>query len=128
MNYRVDQYGRLTYVECLPGGNRIATEQDALDWVAICGENETDRLLLYADCLTDDFFRLSTGVAGGILLKFVNYRLKVAAVIPPALANQGKFGEMVIETNRGNQFRVFDDRKDAVEWLSGERNAKDTNL
>jgi hypothetical protein len=120
MNYQVNKDGKHTFVECLPVGNRIANEQDALDWVAVCGEYGTDRLLLHAECLTADFFDLSTGVAGAILLKFVNYRLRVAAVIPFARSRQGKFGEMVIETNRGNQFRVFDDRDGAVAWLSGE--------
>ncbi len=104
-------------VECLPDGQQLSSEDDALELVAACGENETPRLLLHAENLPADFYRLSTGLAGRLLLKFSNYRLRVAAVLPLELTRQGRFHEMVLETNRGNEFRVFQDREAAEQWL-----------
>lgn len=104
------------YVECLPG-SILAGEQDALDLVGACGEYETDRLLLHAENLTPEFLQLRTGVAGGILLKFSNYRLKVALILRPEQVGQGKFQEWVLETNRGREFQMFFDRPGAVKWL-----------
>jgi PadR family transcriptional regulator, regulatory protein AphA len=104
-------------LECLPGGGVIASENDALDVVAACGENETDRVLLNASNLAMDFLHLRTGLAGAVLLKFSNYRIRAAAVLTPKLVNQGHFREMVMETNRGNVFRVFYDRDLALKWL-----------
>jgi len=97
----------------------VATEQDALDLVAACGENETHRLMLHSENLSEDFFHLRTGVAGAILLKFSNYYLKVALVLQPGQGREGKFGEWVLETNRGREFRVFYDRAAAEAWLVG---------
>jgi hypothetical protein len=95
---------------------RLESELEALDLAAVCVENETDRLLLYAESLTEDFYRLRTGLAGEILQKFVNYNIQVAAVIPLEQVNQGRFQEMVLEANRGCQFHVFQTREKAEQW------------
>jgi len=52
-----------------------------------------------------------------ILQKFRNYFVKVAVVLSPAVVTSSKFGEMVTGTNRGSDFRVFDNRGKAVQWL-----------
>jgi hypothetical protein len=88
--------------------------------VGICGEESTHRVLLHSANLPGDFFKLSTGVAGNILLKFVNYSIRAAAVLAPEQVNQGKFYEFALETNRGNQFRIFSNRQEAEEWLTRE--------
>ncbi len=117
MNYTLQEKDGQPYIECRPDGGRIENEQDAVDLVGICGEEGTQRLMLYAENLTDAFFDLKTGVAGAILLKFAIYQLIVAAVLSPQQGTQGKFHEMVLETNRGRQFRVFHDRQQAEQWL-----------
>lgn len=120
MNYRLVQTTPNTFLECLPEAGLIRNEQDALDWLALCGENNTDRLMIYAANLTDDFYDLSSGVAGSILLKFAVYHLKVAAILTPELVNRGKFREMALETNRGQGFRIFYNREEAQAWLGGD--------
>lgn len=117
MNYQIVEAGNCKYIECLVGGPKIESEQDALELVAICGEYETNLLMFHGENLPDDFFRLRTGLAGNILQKFANYHLKAAAVIPAELVSQGRFREMALEANRGQHFRIFSDRKDAEEWL-----------
>jgi PadR family transcriptional regulator AphA len=119
MEYRLVTSNTQTYLECLPGSGCLASEADALELVAACGENRTDNLLFYADNLTEDFYHLESGLAGKILLKFSIYRLRVAAVLTPDLVNKGRFREMASETNRGNQFRIFFDRESAEQWLVG---------
>lgn len=119
MNYRVVETAQQKYIECLAGEKRIENEQDALELVAICGENDTNRLMFHGENLSDNFFQLKTGLAGSILQKFANYHLKAVAVISPEQVNQGRFKEMAIEANRGNLFRIYSDRKEAEEWLVG---------
>jgi PadR family transcriptional regulator, regulatory protein AphA len=118
MNYQFISNEHATYVECLPDGGTIESEADALDLVAACGEYQCHRLLLHASNLTPDFYNLRSGLAGAVLLKFSNYRVQAAAILTPELAEQGRFGEMVLESNRGSQFRVFYDRASAEEWLA----------
>ncbi|WP_272897355.1 DUF4180 domain-containing protein [Anaerolinea thermolimosa] len=104
-------------MECEPQGGVIQTESDALDLIAACGENETSNLLIHAENLPEAFYDLRTGFAGAILLKFSNYRLRVAAILDPVKSSRGRFGEMALETNRGNQFRIFPDVESAETWL-----------
>jgi hypothetical protein len=120
MDYRLITEHPQAYLECLPSEERLAGEREALELVAACGEYGTDRLMLHAENLTEDFYQLRTGIAGEILLKFSNYRIRVAAVLTPELVNQGRFREMVLESNRGNQFRVFYNREAAEQWLIGQ--------
>ncbi len=117
MNYQLIETEKQPYLEGLPGDGQLDSERAALDLVAACGENGASRLLLHADSFTDDFFHLRTGLAGTVLQKFSQYRVRVAAVLTPELVNQGRFKEMVLEANRGSQFRVFYDTQAAIQWL-----------
>lgn len=106
-----------SYLECDPQGGLIASESDALDLVAACGENGTRNLLIHAANLPEEFFDLRTGLAGAVLLKFSNYRIRAAVIVDPAKTSQGRFGEFAFETNRGNAFRIYPDRSSAEAWL-----------
>lgn len=118
VNYQIAHANGQDYIECLRGSGKIENEQDALDLVAACGEIAAGRLLIPEECLGDDFFRLKTGLAGIILLKFAIYDIRVAALLSPEKVQQGKFYDFVLETNRGNDFRVFSDRTAAETWLT----------
>jgi len=117
VGYTLNDTGSVPFVESIPGEGVITNENDALDLVAACGEVETDRLLLHGENLSPDFFQLRTGLAGAVLLKFSNYRIKAAAVVTPEQVGQGKFSEFVLETNRGREFGVFTTREQAERWL-----------
>lgn len=118
------------YLECLPDGWLLDGEQAALDLIAACGEAgarhfENERLLwmsapvlIHSATLPDAFFNLHTGLAGAVLLKFSTYQLRCAALIPAERIGDGRFKEMVLEANRSNsEFRVFQNREQAVRWL-----------
>lgn len=105
-------------VELNAGGGLVRTEQDALDLVAACMERGAERLLIDSNCLSEEFFRLRTGLAGAVLQKLANYNLKAAVVAPESAVRRGKFEDFVLETNRGEQFRIFEGREEAISWLT----------
>jgi PadR family transcriptional regulator, regulatory protein AphA len=105
-------------VECLSGVGTVNGEQEALALVAACMENRTQRVLLPAGTLSDDFFHLRSGVAGSVLLKLSNYRVTTAAIISAEQIGEGKFRDWVLETNRGREFRIFSERYKALDWLA----------
>ncbi len=117
MNYELITTPCGTYLNLLPGDGLLDSEASALDVVAACDEVGTERLLLHAENLPEAFYNLRTRLAGDILLKFSNYHIRVAAVLKPELVGQGRFQEMVLETNRGRNFRVFYEREAAEKWL-----------
>lgn len=122
MDFRVS-YGvnGRRYIECTSSDTGLTGENDALELVAACMENDTDLLLLDRSVLSVDFFRLDTGVAGAILQKLVNYRIKTAAVIPSDFIDNDRFREMALEANKGMHFRIFGTREEAVGWLTGSK-------
>lgn len=105
------------YLECVSAATPLGTEQDALDLVALCGENETHFLIIHAAALSGDFFKLRTGVAGRMLQKLINYRVKIALVLTDAQVIKGKFAEMLAESHRGGDFRVFQSIPAAEDWF-----------
>lgn len=117
MNYRLVTGHNQTYLECLPDADRLASESAALELVAACLENRTDRLMVHAASLVEDFYHLKTGLAGSILQKFNTYQIRCAMILTPQLVHQGHFYDMVIEANRGSQFHVFYDQQLAEQWL-----------
>lgn len=123
MNYTLVCKGNRSFLACSPDGleNQVQGERDALDLVTACGENGTGNLLLPAECLNPDFFRLSTGLAGAILLKLSNYHIRCAVVISPEQADRGRFAELVLEANRRNrELHFFTGSAEAERWLIDE--------
>ena len=61
--------------------------------------------------LDPDFFRLSTGVAGEIAQKLVNYRLRLAIVgdIAAHLERSAPLRDWVRESNRGRELMFLED-------------------
>ncbi len=119
MELRVVEKGKQKYVELLSAHSPLQTSDEILNLMATCWENETNLLMLHADALADDFFKLRTGLAGMMLQKLVNYRIHAALVIPSERAIQGKFRELLAEAARGNDFRAFPTVEEAEAWLLG---------
>lgn len=119
MDFIKINYNQKPIVTCLPDGGKLSSEADALDAVAACGEHDTDKLLIPGGNLSEAFFDLKTGLAGAFLLKLSNYRIQAAVICPAELIGTGRFYEFVLETNRGKDFRVYQERQKALDWLAG---------
>lgn len=101
-------------VECR---SPVRSVDDALLLIASCSEQGTDLLLLPAAVLPEAFFDLQTRFAGEFLQKLLNYRLRIALVVPADQAHSARFHEFLLEAGRGMQFRAFSSRDDAIHWL-----------
>lgn len=59
----------------------ITDVQSALDFLATVDyETGCDRMIINKSSICEEFFDLSTKIAGEILQKFINYRKKIAVV------------------------------------------------
>src|SRR4051794_8391969 len=97
-----DRHG-VRVLECAAGGPALAGDADALDLIAGAYGQEIDLIAVPATRLDDRFFTLRTGVAGQIVQKFVNYRLRLAIVgdITKHLDDSSALRDFVSESNRG---------------------------
>lgn len=64
---------------CDPSGPVVATEQDALDLIG-AALLDAEIVAVPVSRLDGEFFSLSTRVAGDIMQKFVNYKVRLAVV------------------------------------------------
>lgn len=119
MNYSLEEKNGHEYVRLHDEGALLNTEQDGLDLVGVCAGHGVNLALIPGERLSDDFFRLRTGVAGAILQKLTLYNIKTAVVMDERRA-LGKFKDFLAETNRGRMFRAYSRVEEAVEWLVGE--------
>jgi hypothetical protein len=66
--------------EIIPGSGLITGPDDILDFMAEARLNDSGRMIIHDKSLHPDFFDLKTRVAGEILQKFSNYRMRLAIV------------------------------------------------
>ncbi len=118
MNYRVVNKNNNKYIEFVSDLRKLSSEQDVLDYISKCMENYIYTIILHSNVLSEDFFNLKTGLAGMALQKFINYNVKVAVIIEDEEKLNERFKEMIMEANKGNNFRTFKNIADAEIWIS----------
>ena len=112
MEYQVITKKEQQYLWVSGVGSLIDSEQDALDLVAACMQENVNLLMISAERLSEKFVRLATGVAGAAAQKWSQYHIKTVVVIDPQNA-KGKFKAFLLETNRGNALRSYATVKEA---------------
>ena len=89
----------------------------ASDLIEFCLNHRMRRVLLYSEGLAADFFDLKTGVAGTVLQKCRQYRLRLAVVLDQRLSLSDRFRELVAEENRSPYVRFSRSAEEARDWL-----------
>jgi len=85
--------------------------------VTTCAESGADSLLLDEGSLPSDFFDLSSGLAGELLHRLSIYQMRMAAVVSDLTIHSSYFQAFVLEANKGEMFRFFSTRQEAINWL-----------
>jgi hypothetical protein len=78
---------------------------------------ENGGLLLDEAQLGAAFFDLRTGLAGEVLQRFSNYRVRLAIVIADARAHGNRFSELAYEHRTHRSVRFFELEQLARQWL-----------
>lgn len=103
-------------LRCAPDGPPLDGERAALDLIGDAFGQDAQLVAVPAERIGDDFFRLRSGVAGAVVQKFVNYRIRLAVVgdVSRQLAESSALRDFVREANRGSQlwFLADDDALD----------------
>ena len=81
--------------ECLGSGGLILTESD----------------------LAQEFFDLRSGLAGELFQKFINYKVRVAIILPNTEAYGERFAELAYEHESHNLIRFVHSAAEAKAWL-----------
>lgn len=111
-------FGEEKNIAYISGADNITDAQSALDLIATAVyETNCSRFIIDKAGFSDDFFILSTGIAGEILQKFVTYRLKVAIVGDYSKYTSKPLKDFIYESNKGNAVFFVATVEDAVKKL-----------
>lgn len=98
----------------------IVDVQSALDLaMTVKYETGAERIAIDKDAICGDFFILSTGIAGEILQKFMNYHVKVAVYGDYSHYTSKPLKDFMYESNHGKDFFLVSTREEAVRKLTG---------
>ena len=104
-------------------GPPVSSVDDALSMLGDAMSIGASRVVIPVARLSPAFLDLSSRLAGDILQKFTNYRMKVALVgdITSALEASSALRAFVAESNRGEGVWFAPDRASLDIWLAGSR-------
>ena len=96
-------------------GISIRSANDIPDVIAAC--LGAGGLILTEDDLAEEFFDLRTGLAGELFQKFINYRIRVAIILPDRESYGERFSELAREHASHSMIRFVRSKDEAKAWL-----------
>jgi hypothetical protein len=109
--------GNFKIAELEPESDLITGAGDMLDILAETGYNDCERLIVHEKSLHRDFFDLKTGLAGEILQKFSNYRVRLVIIGDFTDIKSKSLRDFIRESNRGRTVNFVKSVEEAVEVL-----------
>ncbi|MCL1913377.1 MAG: DUF4180 domain-containing protein [Eubacteriaceae bacterium] len=96
----------------------ITDGQSALDFAVNIGyEYDCHSIIVNKAAITEDFFKLSTGIAGEVAQKFVNYRYRLAIIGDFSVYTSKPLLDYIYECNKGRHLYFVDDEAAAIKKL-----------
>jgi len=115
MNYKVINKNDKSYI--LFNETKICSEEDILDIISATFSENISLVIIDKDVLSEEFYDLKTKLLGMALQKFINYHVKIALVIEEDRILSDRFKELVLEINKGTNFRTCNNIDAAENWL-----------
>lgn len=113
----ITKNGRIVAV--VAGGEKtIIDAQSALDLIMTAKyEAGTNLLALDKEAVIEDFFILSSGMAGEVLQKFINYHAKIAIFGDFSRYTSKPLKDFIYESNKGRNVFFVSTQEEAVDRL-----------
>ncbi len=96
----------------------IRHNEDGLDLLGDAYYQGFDRIIIHEKSITPDFFDLKNGMAGEILQKFSNYRVRLSIVGDFSKYASKPLHAFIYESNRGRQISFVNSVSEALAILS----------
>ena len=118
----------LTFLEIRSEEQFINNVQDVLDLFGELYGQYYDGIILYERNITHNFFDLQTKLAGEILQKFSNYRIRLVIVGDWSKYTSRSLEAFITESNRGKTVNFSSSPTEALKLLSRIKACKNVNL
>ena len=118
MNYVRHYINGDTIAELSATGVVISTTQQFLQMMMDCG---AEGIIIHQRNIDERFFDLRTGVAGEMLQKVVNYRLRLAIVGDFSIYESNSLKAFILESNRSNTIMFVSTIEEALKKLGDKK-------
>jgi len=96
----------------------ISNIEDGIDLIGNLYYQGFDNVIMLEENITHEFFDLSTKMAGEILQKFSNYKMRLAIVGDFSTYQSKSFKDFIYESNKHGQINFVNSKAEAVSALS----------
>jgi hypothetical protein len=93
----------------------LSTAQEFLQMIM---NSSADSIIVHQENIDEQFFDLRSGLAGEMLQKVVNYRLRLAIVGDFSIYESNSLKAFILESNRSNSIAFVNTTEDALIRLS----------
>lgn len=104
----------LTWAELLPETGMIIGVDEIMNLMAEACMNDSSGLIIHQKNIIPGFFDLKTKIAGEILQKFSNYRMRLAIIGDFTAFNSKSLKDFIRESNRYGIIRFVNTLEDAL--------------
>lgn len=104
--------------ELISTENIINSIEDGLDLLGNLYYQNFDKIIIHEKNILHDFFDLKNGIAGEILQKFSNYRVRLAIVGDFSKYTSRSVNDFIFESNKGKQINFVSSQSEAIKVLS----------
>lgn len=118
MNLKTKEINNRVVAFAESDGIEIKDVSSALDFLMnVSYETNCDAIALNKEAISEDFFSLRTGLAGEVLQKFINYKMKFAIVGDFSKYESKALRDFIFESNNGKDIFFLASEQDAVQKL-----------
>lgn len=118
MKTQIHQINNTKIAELISDDLLVKEIQDGLDILVNVYYQDIDRMILYEKNIFSEFFDLKTGMAGEILQKFSNYKMKLAIVGDFEKYQSKSLSDFIFESNKKGQIYFVISLEEALERLT----------
>lgn len=118
MNIKTHTINEIRIAEVTSTDIFISTAEDGLDLLGNLYYQDVDRIIIHEQNITPAFFDLKSGIAGELLQKFSNYRVRLAIVGNFTQCTGNSIRDFIYESNKGRQVNFVPTVEDALNRLA----------
>lgn len=119
MKIEIHQINDTKIAEIISDTDFIKTAEDAVDLLGNLYYEDVDKVIIQEKNILPDFFDLKNGMAGEILQKFSNYRVRLAIVGDFTPHANKSIKDFIYESNKNRQINFVSSTAEALKILSG---------
>jgi hypothetical protein len=119
MEIYISHYGDKSIAVVTNNGILLSDVQSAIDFMmTVQHKTGCNRIIINKSVISEDFFQLTTKLAGEILQKFINYNVKLAIIGDFSVYSSKSLKDFICESNKGKDIFFLPDEKQAIAMLN----------